>query len=344
MALFRRRPSRSASVAPAIAEFWAWWPEVGRQLAETSSDELPEDLGERLMARIQAIHPELSWSVREGARARRALIVSSGGHAELRGVAERWLRAAPEAGPDWEFLSAFPPAPDDLDAAVDFEGHELDLGHVSLGLRVDGRRARVDITAYHPDFAFLPDEARAVIAAHVLTAALGEDQVARWIGAVNTVTERPLDALPPSSLPAVVDQLAQTHAAPSWLTGEGRTARGHPALIAVRFPLRRVDFPLYEQHIVVGLPYQHSGPDRLPVDPSGASLRGFADTGLALVPGAVLVAHETGDDQRVFHLYADPESGAAAAIEQLAAGWSEGRARVSTTSDPSWAAIEAYMY
>ena len=56
----------------------------------------------------------------------------------------------------------------------------------------------------------------------------------------------------------------------------------------------------------------------------------------------MLAAHETGDGRRILHLYVDPGSGAVAELDQLAASWSEGRAKVASQPDPGWAALAPY--
>jgi Family of unknown function (DUF695) len=220
--------------------------------------------------------------------------------------------------------------------------HDFDLGYVRLGMRADAGRARVHLSVFHPDFLFVPEEAQRQVAANVLVWALGEDDVARWIGDVTTATEQPMDALPPDTLAAVVDQIAEPFKEPAWLRGEGRTPRGHPARVAVLFPLHRQDHPLCDLHVTVSLPYANSNPDRLPVAPSSTALKAFHDKLDKLGEHAVLALSETGDGLRVFHLYADPDSGVVAELDQLAADWPEGRAKVAATPDPAWRTLAPY--
>jgi hypothetical protein len=150
--------------------------------------------------------------------------------------------------------------------------HEFDLEYVRLGMRADPNKARIHLSAYHPDFLFVSADLQGQVVAQVLDWALGEDDVARWIGEVTIATEQPVDSLPPSTLAAVVAQIAEPFQEPAWLSGEGRTPRGHPAHIAVLFPLHRQDYPLCDLHVSVSLPYANSNPDRLPVAPSSTAL------------------------------------------------------------------------
>jgi hypothetical protein len=341
MGIFRR--PRETPPRAAIAGFWAWWPTVRQRLETALADQPPPPrLLEEIADQVRTMHPELDCEIGPGLRLTHSFTVTGGGRGELRGITERWRRAAPEES-EWEFHAARQPRPEHLDQTISLDDHELDLSHVALGLRADMSKARVHVTAYHPDFLFLPDEARATIASQVLDWALGEDDVGRWVGEIVAAADKPMDALPASALPSVVEQIAAAHAERGWLTGEGRTARGHPARIAVRFPLHRQDHPLCELHVAVSVPYAHSNPDRLPVNPSAAALREFAGGFAVLGEDAVLAAHETGDGRRVFHLYADPETGVVARLDQITAEWPEGRARVVTEPDPGWEALGPYL-
>lgn len=333
MGIFRRSPGAPAPHAEAITRFWEWWAQARRRL----DGGVPADIAEELSAHVEAINADLEWEIGPGP----SLIVSGGGVAELRGIAERWRIAAPD-GDAWRYHAARPADPAMLSGKLQIDDHEFDVEYVKMGLHADSARARVDITAYHPDFLFVPDDTRLALTFRVLDWALGEDDVARWVGEVKTTENEPMDALPATMLPAVVEQIAAPFAEPAWLTGEGRTPLGHAARVAVRFPLHRQDYPLCEAYVSVTLPYAHANPDRLPVEPSASALRKFEEAVEAMGTRAVLAAHETGDGRRVLHLYADPASGAVAELDQLAAAWSEGRAKVATRPDPGWTALAAY--
>jgi hypothetical protein len=331
MGIFRRSPDAAPHTA-AIARFWEWWPQARRRLDEG----VPADVADEMNERVEAIHPDLAWEIGPGP----SLTVSGGGVGELRGIAERWRRGAPDDG--WEYRAARAADPAMLSGKLQLDDHEFDLEYVRMGLRADAARARIDVTAYHPDFLFVPEETQLALIYRVLDRALGEDDVARWVGDVRTVTDEPMDALPASMLPPVVEQISAPFSQPAWLVGEGRTPLGHAARVAVRFPLHRQDHPLCDLYVSVAVPYAHANPDRLPVEPSASALRDFEGAIEALGTRAVLVAHETGDGRRVFHMYADAASGAVAQLDQLAAGWGEGRAKVSAQPDPRWEALDRY--
>ncbi|MDN3358863.1 DUF695 domain-containing protein [Actinomadura sp. DC4] len=333
MGIFRRSPGAAASHTEAISRFWEWWPQARRRLDQAT----PADIADEMSAHVEAIHKDLEWEIGPGP----GLTLSGGGVDELRGIAERWLLGAPKDD-NWHYHAARPADPAMLSGKLQLDEHEFDLEYVRMGLRADSARARVDITSYHPDFLFVPDETRLALTLRVLDWALGEDDVARWVGEVATVADEPMDALPPAMLPTVVEQIAAPFGEAAWLVGEGRTPLNHTARVAVRFPLHRQDYPLCELYVSVTLPYANANPDRLPVEPSASKLREFEEAVEALGPRAVLAAHETGDGRRVLHMYADPASGAVAQLDQLAASWSEGRAKVSAQPDPAWSALAPY--
>lgn len=342
MGIFRRPRDASSPLSPAIIEFWSWWSKT-RPMIESGLDTgLSSGIIEDVYSAVRRVHPKLQWEIGRAPGGTPVLTLTGNGDPELRGIAERWKQGAPR-GTGWEYRAARPPETELLSRPLTVGDHEFDLEYVRVGMRVDHRLARVHATVYHPDFLFVPAETQVEVARHVLGMALGEDDVVRWVGEVKTAAEAPMDALPAAMMGAVVEQLAEPYAEPAWLTGEGRTPRGHPARVAVRFPLHRQDHPLCDLHVAVSLPYAHANPDRLPVDPSASALRDFEKHLHSLGDRAVLAAHETGDGYRVFHLYADAGSGVVAELDQLAAGWSEGRAKVASSPDPAWRALRPYM-
>jgi hypothetical protein len=359
MGIFRRPREASAVVPPAISEFWEWWaqarPTIEASLAAGPEPDAPEAAApgeglsaetiEELSRRVRKIHADLQWEIGGADDRTPSLTVTGGGDPGLRGITERWVRAAPTGGAagGWRFHPARQADPEMLSQDLVLGDHEFDLEYVRLGMRADADRARVHISAYHPDFLFVAEDQQLQVALNVLYWALGEDDVARWIGEVTIATEAPIDSLAPSVLPMVVEQVAEPFAEPAWLTGEGRTPRGHPARLGARFPLHRQDYPLCDLHVAISVPYANSNPDRLPVEPSAGALRAFEKKLTKLGDRAVLAVRETGDGLRVFHLYADPDSGVISELDQLAAGWPEGKAKVASTADPAWKALAPYL-
>ena len=124
-----------------------------------------------------------------------------------------------------------------------------------MGLRADTARARIDITSYHPDFLFVPDETRLALTDRVLDWALGEDDVARWVGEVTTATDEPMDALPPSMLPPVVEQIPRRSASPPGWSARAVRRWGTPRGWRCGSRCTGRTIPLCDLYVSVALPY-----------------------------------------------------------------------------------------
>jgi hypothetical protein len=337
------QPDRAA-VAAAIADFWTWWRGFAPQAATLFETGEFERLGEELEPRLAPIHPDLGWDVAKPRTAMYALAVSGGGTPELRTLAERWLRAGPGPDATFEFYAAQQPNLGMLAATVDFDDHEVDMSHVAFGVRFDQQRARFDASIYHPDFLFIDEKTQLEIATLALGWALGEDDVTRWIGLVHLAEERPADALEASALQYVVADTASRYPGTHWaqVTGQGPSAQ--PVVGATRFPLRRVDYPLFDLHLALALPYKHVTKEGLPAPKSEGVLEAF-QAGLESVLGSsgVLVAHLSGAGNRVLHIRVDFESSAVDRVREYAGEWKQGKARLDTTDDPGWQAVGPFL-
>ncbi|MFB4286595.1 DUF695 domain-containing protein [Nonomuraea sp. ATR24] len=342
MRLFGRKNGEDDS-AERIAEFWRWWEDARPGLDAKVAAGDRASLAETLAPAVSALHSGLVCELAPGRNAVHALVVTAAGDAELRPLAHRWALAAPPADLVWEFHPSRQANPQAGELTLEAGGYELGVGKLVLGLRVPRGAPRVDVSAYHPIFSELDDDARLDAALLALDAVLGEDDVARWVGEITAVTSQPIDAVPAVHLPAVVADLAAEFDGEQWVALEGRTARGKPLTAAARFPLRPVDYPLYDEHLAVTLPYAGRDAGKLPAGDSVEALRDFEER-LSRVPGAwVLAAHLSAEGHRIFHLYADPAGEVRGQVEELAATWGEGKARVNVATDPAWSAVAAFI-
>ncbi|RNL84852.1 DUF695 domain-containing protein [Halostreptopolyspora alba] len=378
MALFRRRRS-TASDSAAVDEFWSHWSDVRESLASsvTLGTPVPEETAARLTERVTRIHPALTWQVSAASNptlgglgdlglsddadagellARMtqlddaaeapanegpsyALTLSGGPDDSARILAERWSRAAPD-DPEWRFNPAHPADHEQLTKSLTWDDHELDLAHCTTSMRVDQQRGRIQAGVYHPDFMFLPEETQAGVADHVVLLALGEDDCVRWISDVDPLVEKPLDPLPPTSMPSVVRQLAEALAGGGWVTLQGRIPLRGTLEITARHPLHRRDFPAFALYAQVTLGYANSDDDKLPTGSSLTALESFVN-GLRerLGDNGALLAQQTIGGQRQLHFYLDPDSGVLPELEAAVREWSEGRSHVRSALDPEWTAI-----
>jgi len=340
MGLFRRSHGRIAGLASssaAIAEFWAWWPSARPLLEEAIRTGSFEGVVEPLSARVAAIHPRLQWELAAGVEAEHAVVVTAGGEPRLRALAERWMRAGPPPDTSWEFHSSRQPDPGALDNTLSVADHELDLRQVVLDPHADDERALLDVAVHHPLFAQMPEQARMTATFLTLDWLLGEDGVERWIGVVDIVLEPPASAVPATDLPALVTQLANRHHEPRWAALRGTTLDGRPMSATARVPMKPVEFPLFDLHVTVTVPYAHADEGGLPVDPSLSALCDLEDALVhRLGEAAVFVGQESLGGSRLLHFYTDSEDTVPAQIEALCRSWAEGPAAVYAQLDGGW--------
>ncbi|SDK12536.1 DUF695 domain-containing protein [Nonomuraea jiangxiensis] len=353
MRLFGRKDAEEKG--DGIAEFWTWWQEtrprldslVAAGLAGDQAAGAAEGLEELLAPAVAAIHPGLVWEVTPGRNAAHALVVTAAGDAELRSLAHRWAKAAPPSDLLWEFHPSRQANPQALELTLDVGGYEFALDKLMLGLRVPRNQPRVDVSAYHPIFGELDEDTRMEATLLALDWLLGEDDVARWVGEITPATFEPIDAVGAVHLPAVVADLASGYTDEEWVLLEGQTASGAALVATARHPLRPVDHPLFDQHIVITLPYTHRDENGLPVGESLAALRDFeerlAARLLKLHGDAVLAAHLSAEGHRIIHMYADPTGDAAIHAKELIVSWEEGEPRVDVAADPAWSNVVAFL-
>ncbi|MEV0230386.1 DUF695 domain-containing protein [Nonomuraea sp. NPDC050786] len=347
MRLFGRKDADEEEAGDGIAEFWAWWEEARPGLDSLVAEGAAEGLEERLAPAVAAIHPGLVWEIAPGKGAAHALVVTAAGDPELRSLAHRWAKAAPPSDLLWEFHPSRQANPQAMELTLDVGGHEFALDKVMLGLRVPRDQPRVDVTAYHPIFGELDEDTRMEATLLALDWLLGEDDVARWVGEITPATFQPIDSVAAAHLPAVVADLASGYTEEEWVLLEGQTASGAPLVATARHPLRPVDYPLFDQHIAITLPYAHRDENGLPVGDSLAALRDFeerlAARLLKLRDDAVLAAHMSAEGHRIIHVYADPTGDAAIHAKELIVSWEEGEPRVDVAADPAWTAVVAFL-
>ncbi|MBL8932769.1 MAG: DUF695 domain-containing protein [Kineosporiaceae bacterium] len=345
MPLFRRPRRRTAEPAPvneAVIGFWRWWDQHADEVAGALSNGHSHAVEGMVGPQVARIHPDLAWEVGAGREAAYLLVVSSDGSPELRTLAERWRRAGPPDGAVWQFRparqrdrTAFRPGNE-----ITAGGRAVELSTIVAQATPDDRRCRLDVSIYHPRFFEMPEQARVHLSFMVLDWALGEDDVERWLGAVEAVTVEPIDPFPVARLAEVVQQAAQGWSGDRWALMEGWHG-DRRLLAAIRHPLHRVDHPLFDQHVEIRLPYRDLLPDGLPGEQAVVDLKAFQDSVTErLGASALLVGHETSSGERLMHLYGDSTASVVPLIEAMLGAYSAGSGSVRGEPDPSWHAVE----
>jgi hypothetical protein len=324
----------------ARAAFWAWWADTRDRLDEAIrrsevGDALVADIGDH----VEALPPGgLAWELTPGEEARHALVVTAGGDPELRAAAERWRRSAPPADATWEYRSTRPASLDAMESALTFDGVEVDLAELTVTWEVDERRREVDVRVHHPAFSEGGEELRNQVTFLALDWLLGEEDVERFVGAIEPVADPPPGARPLRELAPVVAGLDADAA--DWVILEARPEGRPPTMVSAMARLKPVDHPLLDTHAAVVAQYETEHPDGYPDGDELTRLRELED-GLdaALGDDGRLVAHASSEGTRVLHAYFDGESAAGERLERWAA---ERGVALDVRRDPAWDAVRHF--
>jgi hypothetical protein len=327
----------------AVGAFWRWWSVAGAGLITAAvMTGVYGDLPELMGAMVMAIHPGLRWETGPGSRSRHRLCVSGGGDPRLRVLAERWQRAAPPPTEAWEFAAARQPQPDMPELTFEGLEHPLDLGLARIAVDWDDRGALAELTVFHPAFAKLgADECRH--AARLLVDwLLGEDDVQRWVEAINVSRTDPLDSQPAAIVPEFFREVATRNAEPRWTMREAKTPSGKRVIVCTLRPLRWVDHPLLDLHTAVRISYPSAG-DGLPDGEALLRLLHLEqELETAVGPRGMLVSSETSSGLRVLHYYSDSEDqNGRDALEGFAR--TRKNVQVAHTHDPGWAKVRKFI-
>jgi hypothetical protein len=327
---------------PEVARFWGRWPSFRSQVERARRTEL-DNLGRQLDSAVEMIDPRLCWELGK-ATSGWLLVVTANGDPRARSTAARWLQAAPAPDPGWRFYCYRPADSGALSGKLQLGDRALDLADIRFKLDRDFDQARIHVTVCHPEFAVLDEDARLQAVFMALDRTLGEDEVLRWIGDIDTSTSSGADAATAARLAAEVAGLASAYTAPKPVTLRDIAADGLPVITRTIVPMRPVDFPLYDQHVAITAGYAPGGADRLPEPSAQTRLQQFEDVLLAQLAGkAVLAGHETHDQRRVFHLYTDPGTDTTEHLGASLPPWRDGPVSVKVTVDPGWDEISHFL-
>ena len=329
-------------MADAIKKFWTWWPSI-RPRIEAAIDgkaEFDEALVKEINDRVTAIREGLDWELAPGLTAKHAFCLSAKGDPEGRLVTETWRARGPAADATWEFHGSRRGGPHRASMELQIDGKSVKLDEFTVALEVDPARERIHGTYFHPAFPTMADEQLRFTATYlILDGTLGEDEVERWLGVIET-SMRPLsDAQPMASLLAAVDELRKTATGERFVVYQGQDDGGAPAMASVNQALKRIDHLLACMHVTVDIGLATPKPDGLATQDEAAQLDAMEDElAKALGADAVYYGRETRRGRRVLHYFAPEDGPAGGAIER----WTKAHAGrdIATTwkRDPTWEA------
>ncbi|MGC4937621.1 DUF695 domain-containing protein [Kribbella sp. DT2] len=334
MRIFKRR----RSVDP-IGEFWGWWNDTGaRQVADAIARKDPSSTSAVLAEHVNAIHGGLDWELGPGLHAKHTLVVTAAGDPATRAVARRWLRAAPPSDQLWEYADLRRPSPE---VTIQFEGMPPVVSDDALvAIDPDERAAAVHVGVHHPVFPQLSEDARRRITFLLLDLSLGEEMTETWIGAVETLIDRPAEGRPISELLPTVAKFAAGFTTedgdPTWRLLEG-VIDGQRLIATTEVPLRSIRLPHLDTHVGVTIEYPAGREDGLPDAEMLDQLRDLEDhLTNRLGDSGRLLAHETIAGARTLHYYVDGSTPAPAQLQAATTGWPHGEVSLRTTQDPGW--------
>lgn len=344
MSWFNRRKEQPATAGhpeQAIAEFWVWWAASKDQIAAAIPGGGLAAWVDTVTHQVHAIHPGLSWEFGPGRRSQHRLIVTAEGNPDLRRLARRWRRAAPDPDATWEFTDMKQPGT--LDARLQIAGADVALSEIQVASTRRG--TGLDVVVHHPVYATLPEPARHQLSFIALDECLGEEAVELWVGTIDSSTELPPAARPLGELPAVLAEViadGMPNGEMGWSVLGGELPAGQ-ALVLCLNRLSSVQAPDFDQLVAIQVPYRDHTPEGLPGPGSLPALQAFEDHLVTRINGSgVLVAALSVAGVRTLHFYVDSTTPAAEQLRAATVGWDQGPIKIDTQLDPAWEAVAPF--
>lgn len=320
----------------AIAEFWRFWQEHGEAIAASIDERDLDRWVPQISAAVHAIDEQLDWELGAGHESQHYLCLSGAGDMTLRVLTERWLAASPGSNQRWEFWPSRPGSATNVDLALRMGGHDVAFDEALVAVDLDEARRRIHVGVHHPSFAVMDESMRGSATFIMLDSVLGEDDVERWVGGVEPLTEAPASGLSLGELPAAIEMLRRLEQGTFSLL-QGETGEGHPVFATIDLGIKRVDHLLFDWHYEVEIPLHEPDENGLTTRKEAEALDAAEDALLGrLGKDAVYIGRETRQGRRVLHLHAAGPGRAGAVLDDWVAaheGWPiEVRARL----DPGW--------
>jgi hypothetical protein len=332
MRFFKRNAPAQEPLDARIAAFWAWWPTVSDGVAASIADGSVQRWVEPISEHVDALDRRLAWELSAGTQAQHALIVTPEGDPAVRPIALVWRAAAPAADARWEFHAARQPG---RVGRLQIAGVDVDLADVRALASWDAARERVDVQLWHPALADARGDAGLRVGFLFLDGLLGEEDVERWIGAIDVASDAS-SGLTPSELLAEVRQRAASATGDAWSLAT-TSYGGQDAIAAVNMSVKPIDHPMCQDHLTVTIA---RGTDHLAgAGETEAVIVNAAEDVLAeaLVGiGGVHLGRITRRRDRSIHFMVRDSEASRDVATAWAAERPELQANVAVTHDPGW--------
>jgi hypothetical protein len=327
MRFFRRDETPTSG-----AGFWGWWAGARDRIANAiETGGFDGKLVNEISRAVAAIDRRLAWEFAPGTTAKHALCVSPEGNAEVRPVALHWLESAPPPDATWEYHASRQASP--TLSVFSAAGRRLDLAEMRAITSWDGSRRRLDVRLWHPAFDGAPPGLPEQASLLFLDKLLGEEEVERWIGAIEALHAR-TSGKTPAELKAEVERQAAVSGGDTWVLGQRASADGKVAIVMADAALKRIDHPFDDKHIAIRLPIEGGG---MPDGPLAELLNAEEDRLVGLLRGvATLAGRTTSPGERVIHFVAEDMDRVHPGIDAWAQGLPPWRIKVESQHDPTW--------
>jgi hypothetical protein len=278
-------------------EFWKWWPSARDRIAQAIvTGTFDNRLAGEVDKYVQRVHREMAWELQPGQQAAHAFCLSSEGDPERRQFALRWRDHAPEADATWEYHASKQPAKTLMTLLV--SGEQFDLQEMRAATTWDEAQHLIHVRLWHPRFADVAEQIRLQAAFLFLDHLLGEDDVERWIGAIE-LFESPTGGRTPAELRAEVARHAAEPSDDAWVNGERTRSDGQVERLMANASLKRIDHPFHDTWVWVQMLW---GADRYPTEDESATLDDEEDDFLRRMgDAAILAARVTVPGSRTWH-------------------------------------------
>lgn len=331
MRLFKRGPA--GPDPDAIPSFWRWWAGARDRVTAAIAGETLSGLVDEISRNVHAIDPRLAWELGKGSTAAHALVVSPEGDPAVRALAITWLAAAPPADSTWEYHASRQRG--DLDSALQIGDREVDLDDYRAIASWDEGRERVDVRLWHPALADAPEDVRERVDFLFLDNLLGEDDVERWIGAIDAL-EAPISGRTPAELRAEIDRRAGEATGEAWVLIERTDTRTKELeLVMVNAAIKPIDHPFRSHHLVVtvdrGLEQLSRSDEQPELDAAEERLVEAVER-----EDAIHLGHVTERRRRVIHFMCADADRARATADAWAAAERRFGPRIDIRPDPAW--------
>ncbi|WP_185744120.1 DUF695 domain-containing protein [Arachnia propionica] len=321
-----------------VQQFWTWWEEHRIEVARAvATGEQVERIAEELTTRLDQVDERLAWEVGAGdGGSAMVLVISAEGDPALRALARRVVLAAPPADAQWCYADLKAPK---SGGVLSFAGHDLDLDDARVAVEQDPTKVHLEV--WHPVFTQVDEDTRLRLAFLMLDTVVGEERIELWVGAVEAAEEEPEDAVPLAEVQRAIDDLRASFLAeggePCWTLLQGEGPNG-PLVARVQFPVHSLVNPLWETHVAIERRYPDDSGTGFPGE-EDHELNGRIEDEIMASCGrdGDLRAVETGGGRVLWHCFADPTTGLAARLQDIA---HRHGAQVTIEHDPAWETID----